>query len=119
MRCEPTLISRGIPVDGGIERAEKTPRRKTHSPHVQDVAVHESKMSDVNGADQQEQPEPLRRGDVQNARPRVVEKGLPTPTVPGSWSSGGEAVKAFLTRNGIDTSKIRDRRWVGLSRENR
>jgi len=112
------LISRGIPVDGGIERAEKPLGGKLIPPTSKIVAVHESKMSDVmwriNKSSQNLFAEAMCK-----MLGREWSKKTTHTDVPGSWSSGGEAVKAFLTRNGIDTSKYVIVDGSGLSRENR
>ncbi len=107
----------GIEVAGPIERASK-PLGGTWDPPAQKVvAVHETRMREllprVNKNSQNLLAEGLckllgRGYDLRHGR-----------DVPGSWSSGSEAIHEFLKRNHIDDSKLIVADGSGLSRLNR
>jgi D-alanyl-D-alanine carboxypeptidase/D-alanyl-D-alanine-endopeptidase (penicillin-binding protein 4) len=107
----------GIRIAGPTERAEK-PLGGTLAPPAEKVLLVE--MSTM--------PVVLNRlnKDSQNLFAEAFSKTLGRQydadrgeEKPGSWKSGGEAVHAFLKKNGIDDSKVVTTDGSGLSRDNR
>ncbi len=109
------LASRGILIDGRTRRAREG--EPLGAPPARVIAVHETPITDVlsriNKNSQNLFAECLCKltGQAYEAK-----RGR---TVPGSWAAGGEALRAFLRRNGIDDRALVPMDGSGLSPKNR
>jgi len=107
----------GIQFDGQTIRAATLPFDPTGPMITRVVAVHETSIRDVlwriNKNSQNLFAEALSKA---MGREMAYRRGQ---SVPGSWSLGEEAARAFLARNGIDTGQYVAADGSGLARENR
>jgi serine-type D-Ala-D-Ala carboxypeptidase/endopeptidase (penicillin-binding protein 4) len=111
------LAARGITVTGRIRRAESRLGGVMPPPAEKVIAVHETRMSDVlsriNKNSQNLFAECLCK---MNGRAFEAKQ---TRDVPGSWSNGGKALRAFLEKSGIDDQALVPMDGSGLSPDNR
>ncbi|HEY1687114.1 MAG TPA: D-alanyl-D-alanine carboxypeptidase/D-alanyl-D-alanine-endopeptidase [Tepidisphaeraceae bacterium] len=104
--------SHGITITGSNEAAPAT------MPHLQIIAVHETRLADA-----------IRRmdKDSQNLFAEAFSKRVGHwyaihnlhQNLPGSWELGAQAVRSFLSRNGIDTANFHMVDGSGLSSQDR
>lgn len=111
------LAAKGITVSGRIRRSD-TPLGGTLPPPADKiVAVHRTPITDVlsriNKNSQNLFAECLCKATGQAYERRQGRR------VPGSWASGGTALRAFLKRNNIDDSALAPMDGSGLSPANR
>lgn len=118
------LKARGIAVDGPTERAarelarEKWGKLKDHEERdARVVATHETPMADVLARINKNSQNLFAEAMCKlQGRAWSLEHGRDEP---GSWRAGGEAVHAFLRRQGIDDAAYVLIDGSGLSRDNR
>jgi len=111
------LESKGIKIEGKTIRAEKPLGGQLEPPKEKIVATHETSLPDalsrVNKQSQNNFAEGLCK---MLGRAYRQKQGSDEP---GSWTAGAEAARAFLQRNGIDTTNVVIVDGSGLSRNNR
>jgi len=111
------LVEKGITIAGETKRADKPLGGSLAPPARKVVAVHATKLADglkrINKQSQNNFAEGFCKLLGEGYR---AKQGRPEA---GSWAAGSEAVKAFLSRNHIDASKIEIVDGSGLSRDNR
>ena len=111
------LEERGIKIAGKTVRADKPLGGQLEPPKDKTVATHETSLPDalsrVNKQSQNNFAEGLCKilGRAYRQKQGSDE--------PGSWAAGTEAARAFLQRNGIDTTNVVIVDGSGLSRNNR
>lgn len=111
------LAADGITVAGRIRRAQAHLGGTLPPPPEKVIAIHETSMRDilsrVNKNSQNLFAECLCK---LTGREYEARRGR---NVPGSWDSGGQALRAFLRRNGIDDHVLAPMDGSGLSPQNR
>ncbi len=111
------LASRGIRIEGEIRRADKPLGGSLVPPADAIVATHETAMPDalwrINKNSQNVFAEAFCK---MLGRQHRADAGRDEP---GSWEAGGEAVRGFLRRSGIDDAGLVVADGSGLSRDNR
>jgi D-alanyl-D-alanine carboxypeptidase/D-alanyl-D-alanine-endopeptidase (penicillin-binding protein 4) len=111
------LQAAGITIDGQTQRAPEPLGGSLTPPPEKIVAVHESKLTDCLHRINKDSQNNFAEGfDKILGRAYAQKLGRDEP---GSWRNGEEAVKAFLEKNGIDTTGIRLVDGSGLSRQDR
>lgn len=111
------LKAAGISIDGQTLRAEQTLGGALIPPANKIIAIHETRITDALDRINKQSQNNFAEG-VDKILGRCYAEKLGR-NEPGSWANGEEAVKAFLTRNGIDTADIRLVDGSGLSRRDR
>jgi D-alanyl-D-alanine carboxypeptidase/D-alanyl-D-alanine-endopeptidase (penicillin-binding protein 4) len=111
------LLSHGITIAGKTERAAKPLGDSAAPPAEKIIATHESKFTDIlwriNKNSQNLFAECVSKYE---GREFAKSKGMEEP---GSWTLGGEAVRAFLEKNHIDDSHLVYVDGSGLSHGNK
>jgi D-alanyl-D-alanine carboxypeptidase/D-alanyl-D-alanine-endopeptidase (penicillin-binding protein 4) len=111
------LAEKGITLDGQTKRADTPLGGHLEPPPDKVVAVHETKLVDaLSRINKQSQNNFAEGFDKLLGRAYAQKQGRDEP---GSWANGEQAVKAFLTKNGISTAGIRLVDGSGLSRQDR
>lgn len=112
------LAGHGITLAGETKRADKPLGGPAGPPADKVVAVHASKLKEVltrlNKASQNLFAEAMSK---LLGRTAAVEAG--DPDARGSWAAGGEAIKAYMKRMGVDPSAYVLADGSGLSKANR
>jgi len=111
------LAARGISVAGRIRRADAPLGGSLPPPPDKVIAIYETRVSDIlsriNKNSQNLFAECLCK---LTGREYEARQGR---NVPGSWENGGQALRAFLKRNGIDDRALAPMDGSGLSPRNR
>jgi serine-type D-Ala-D-Ala carboxypeptidase/endopeptidase (penicillin-binding protein 4) len=111
------LAARGITITGRIRRAEAPLGGTIPPPHDKVIAVYETRMSDIlariNKNSQNLFAEALCKLTGREYEARHDRH------VPGSWTNGSQALRAFLAKNAIDHRALVPMDGSGLSPQNR
>jgi D-alanyl-D-alanine carboxypeptidase/D-alanyl-D-alanine-endopeptidase (penicillin-binding protein 4) len=111
------LASRGIVIDGEVKRATSPLGGTIPPPSDKIVAVHETNVRDIIGRINTNSQNFFAEAFCKlTGQARAVESGR---HVPGSWTDGDQAIRAFLRRNGIDDRHLVVADGSGLSEDNK
>ncbi len=111
------LETHGVHVQGKTVKAEKPLGKSLVPPAEKIVAVHQSKMSDIMWRINKSSQNLFAEAMCKLLGRATLEKQK--LDVPGSWTNGATAVRAFLHKNDINTNGYVIVDGSGLSRDNR